>query len=73
VVIVLHDLNLAAEYCKSVILLNQGRIFKQGIPEQVLTYENIESLYKTVVVVKENPLTNKPHIILVSNKKGGLQ
>jgi iron complex transport system ATP-binding protein len=74
IVIVLHDLNLAAEYCKRVILLNQGRIFKQGNPEQVLTYENIESLYKTVVVVKENPLTHKPHIILVSrHNKGGSQ
>jgi len=65
IVIVLHDLNLAGEYCKNIILLDNGEIFKQGSPEQVLTYQNIESLYKTIVVVKDNPVTLKPHVLLV--------
>jgi len=65
IVIVLHDLNLAGEYCKNIILLDNGEIFKQGTPEEVLTYQNIESLYKTVVVVKDNPVTLKPHVLLV--------
>lgn len=69
IVIVLHDLNLAGEYCKKIILLNEGEIFKQGTPAQVLTYQDIETLYKTVVVVKDNPVTSKPHVFLVPGSK----
>jgi iron complex transport system ATP-binding protein len=65
VVIVLHDLNLAGEYCDRIILLDSGKIFKDGLPAEVLTYQNIEAVYKTVVVVKENPITRKPYVFLV--------
>lgn len=66
IVMVLHDLNLAAEFCNRIILLNEGKIFKEGLPEEVLTYQNIETVYKTVVVVNKNPISDKPYIILVS-------
>ncbi|MCK9615046.1 MAG: ABC transporter ATP-binding protein [Candidatus Omnitrophica bacterium] len=69
IVIVLHDLNLASEYCKKIILLDNGKIFKEGTPDYVLTYQNIESLYRTVVVVKDNPVTSKPHILLIPGNK----
>jgi len=69
IVMVLHDLNLAGEYCNRIALLNQGRIFKQGSPAEVLTYQNIEAVYRTVVVVKDNPLSSKPYVILVSGVK----
>lgn len=68
-VMVLHDLNLASEYCHRLILLNEGRIFKEGEPPDVLTYQNIESVYKTVVVVNKNPITSKPYVFLVSRSK----
>ena len=64
IVIVLHDLNLASEYCRRLVLLNNGAIFKQGTPEEVLTYQNIEQVYKTVVVVNKNPISFKPYILL---------
>lgn len=66
VVVVLHDLNLAGEYCDEIVLLDKGRIFKKGPPEDVLTYRNIEAVYKTVVVVNKNPISSKPFITLVS-------
>ncbi|MDD5195134.1 MAG: ABC transporter ATP-binding protein [Candidatus Omnitrophica bacterium] len=65
VAMVLHDLNLASAYCNRIILLNNGEIFKQGSPEEVLTYQNIEAVYKTVVLVNKNPLTSKPNVLLV--------
>ncbi|MBM3246097.1 MAG: ABC transporter ATP-binding protein [Candidatus Omnitrophica bacterium] len=65
IVTVLHDLNLAGEYCNRVILVNEGKIFKQGCPEEVLTYQNIESVYKTAVVVNKNPVSGKPYVVLV--------
>jgi iron complex transport system ATP-binding protein len=65
IVIILHDLNLAAEYCDRIILMDEGRVFKDGTIGEVLTYENIEAVYKTVVVVRENPISKKPHVMLV--------
>lgn len=66
VIAVLHDLNLAGSYCRQLLLLKEGNIFKMGSPQEVLTYANIEEVYNTVVLVKENPVTKKPHIFLVS-------
>jgi len=68
VVIVLHDLNLASEFCKKVVLISEGSIYKEGEPCEILTYENIEEVYKTVVVVKENPLSGKPYIVPISRR-----
>lgn len=70
VIIVLHDLNLAGEYCDKIILMNNGCIYKTGLPVEVLTYQIIEEVYKTVVVVKENPISAKPHVFLVPNETG---
>jgi len=68
IVMVLHDLNLASEYCKKLILLDKGIIFKGGSPSDVLTFENIETVYKTVVLVNKNPLSSKPFITIVSGE-----
>jgi len=68
-VVVLHDLNLAGQYCNRIVLLNEGEVFKEGSPEEVLTYQNIETVYKTTVVVKKNPINGKPYVILVSAEK----
>jgi iron complex transport system ATP-binding protein len=38
---VVHDLNLAARFGDSVLLLNEGRVQANGAPQQVLTKENI--------------------------------
>ena len=69
IVMVLHDLNLASEYCNRIVLLNEGRIFKEGSPSDVLTYQNIEAVYKTVVIVNSNPINSKPYVLLVSREK----
>ncbi|MBP6920816.1 MAG: ABC transporter ATP-binding protein [Candidatus Omnitrophica bacterium] len=65
IVMVQHDLNLAASYCSKIALLDSGSVFKYGTPDEVLTYQNIEAVYKTVVLVGQNPLTKKPNIVLV--------
>ena len=69
IAIVLHDLNLASLYCNRILLLNEGRIFKAGSPEEVLTYQNIEAVYKTVVLVNNNPLNCRPNVVLVPGEK----
>jgi len=64
-IVILHDLNLASEYCDELILLSEGEIKKKGTPGEVLNYRIIEDVYKTTVIVKENPLTRRPHVFLV--------
>ncbi len=68
VLMVIHDLNLASEYCDRLILVNQGRIHTQGTPEEVLTFQHIEDVYQTVVVTQNNPLSGKPAVFLASGK-----
>ncbi len=69
VMMVLHDLNLASEYCHRLILINQGQIHKVGRPEEVLTYQTIEEVYRAVVVVEKNPISSKPYILIVSEEE----
>jgi len=69
VIMVLHDLNLASEYCQRLILINEGRIHKIGQPREVLDFQIIEEVYKTVVVVEKNPISSKPYILIVSEEE----
>ncbi|HQP91364.1 MAG TPA: ABC transporter ATP-binding protein [Candidatus Omnitrophota bacterium] len=66
VVIIIHDLNIASEYCGRLMLIMDGKIYKEGSAKEVLTYQNIETVYRTVVVVKENPISNKPYCMPIS-------
>lgn len=69
VLIILHDLNLAGEYCDRLMLMHAGYIHTVGRPQEVLTYQNIEEVYQTVVVVENNPISLKPYIVLVSEEE----
>lgn len=68
VLMVIHDLNLASEYCDYLVMMQNGGIFTKGKPDHVITYKNIEEVYKTVVITQPNPLSKKPSVFLVSNK-----
>lgn len=68
VLMIIHDLNLAGEYCDHLILMKQGEVFATGTPNDVLTYETIEAVYDTVVVTRTNPISGKPVVFLVSEK-----
>ncbi len=62
IVLVSHDLNLASQYASKLILLNEGRIFAEGRPGEVITEENIQRVYKVRVRVTQdeegNPVVN---------------
>lgn len=68
VLMIIHDLNLASEYCDYLLLMNKGKLWKKGTPFEVLDYKTIEDVYETVVFTQENPLSKKPAVFLVSNK-----
>jgi iron complex transport system ATP-binding protein len=64
-----HDLNLASEYCDRLIFLQDGKIYKMGFPEEVVTRENIEKVYGCKVWVDRNPVSGMPRVSL--SRKGG--
>ncbi len=66
VVTVSHDLNMAAEYSDRLILLKNGRVYKDGSPREVITEADIREVYEANVVVTANAVTGAPHIIPIS-------
>lgn len=69
VMMIIHDLSLAAEYCDFLLMMKNGTTFHQGSPEEVITYEHIENVYNTVVIVKTNPISGKPVVFPVSEQR----
>jgi iron complex transport system ATP-binding protein len=67
VLIALHDLNLAAQYCDRLILLKKGRIFAQGGPQDVITSLNIQQVYGSGSKVYPHPENRLPVVLLTGN------
>lgn len=55
VVVVLHDLNLAAQYADHLVLLKHGKLLSQGGVDEMLTPSNVELLYDFPVQVLRHP------------------
>ncbi len=69
VAIVFHELNLASEFCDRLLLLREGKVFKIGSPQEVLTPETLGEVYRTDVLVEKNPISSRPYVIVVSSKE----
>jgi iron complex transport system ATP-binding protein len=68
VVAVFHDLNLAAEYCDRLVLLDQGTVVAAGTPVDVLTTEMILNVYGAKVFIGRNPVSDGPHVVLAADR-----
>ena len=68
VVMVSHDVNLAAMYGERLLLLRSGEIASLGLPHEVLTFQNLEATYGCKVLVDENPLGKSPRVTPVPQK-----
>ncbi|MAH00158.1 heme ABC transporter ATP-binding protein [Halopseudomonas aestusnigri] len=64
VLVVLHDLNLAAAYADRVLLLHEGRLDALGTPWQVLQADHIERVFGVAVQVQRHPQHDCPLVIL---------
>jgi iron complex transport system ATP-binding protein len=68
VIMVSHDVNLAAMYCDQVLLLKDGEIASIGLPPDVLSLANLEKIYGCKLLVDESPLGGFPRITLVPGR-----
>ena len=61
VVLVLHDLALAARYCDRVVLLEQGKVVVEGAPQDVLNEDYLRDVYRIEAVHAGHQ--DKPYIV----------
>jgi ABC-type cobalamin/Fe3+-siderophores transport system ATPase subunit len=61
-VVVTHDINLAAEFADSILLLQGGRMVAFGPPSTVLTKELMEEVFAIRVVVDQHPVSGAPRV-----------
>ena len=71
IVLVSHDLNLAAEVCDRLLLLESGRAVSVGSPEVVLDEVRLESVYGCRVIVDKHPASRRPTVQIVWPESGG--
>jgi len=67
VVVILHDLNLAARYCDRLILLHESKILVSGTPGDVLTGDNIKKAFHANVLVRRHPVTGFLYLTLLNS------
>ncbi|MHC9085129.1 heme ABC transporter ATP-binding protein [Luteimonas sp. RIT-PG2_3] len=64
IIVVLHDLNLAAAYADRIVMLESGRVVADGAPREVLTEEIISRVYRQSVHIIEHPTRGIPLVVV---------
>jgi iron complex transport system ATP-binding protein len=63
-IVVTHELNLAAEFATSVLLLKAGEIAAHGTPREVLTESHLRDVFNAPLIVDANPASGAPRITI---------
>ncbi|WP_299730222.1 heme ABC transporter ATP-binding protein [uncultured Endozoicomonas sp.] len=63
VMVIMHDLNLAARYSDRIVILKNGKLAAEGAPHQVLTPETIGEVFEIEVSVSEHPAYHCPLVV----------
>ena len=61
VLMITHDLNLAARFADSIVLLSEGRMIASGAPTDVLTQETVEAVFSWPVAMQS--IDGRPQLI----------
>ena len=69
VLMVVHELSLAARFCSRLMLIGNHKVMKDGKPEDVLTEEYLTEAYGVPVRVVENPRTGHVEVYTEPNEK----
>lgn len=60
VIIVIHDINLAAQYCDELFALKQGRLLKHGSPADIMTAPVLHDIYNVSMNIIPHPQSGLP-------------
>ena len=69
VVMVLHDLNLAARYADHLVAMTQGRIHVSGRPEEVLTQETVRQVFGLESRIVIDPTSGRPIMLPIGRHR----
>ncbi|OOC54146.1 MULTISPECIES: ABC transporter ATP-binding protein [Nocardiopsis] len=72
IVMVLHDLNLAARYADHLVALASGRLHAAGTPEQVLTPETVRIVFGLRSEIITDPTSGKPLMLPIGRYHGAV-
>lgn len=62
IIMISHDINIAAKYSDKIILMHEGYIYDVGTPAEVITSDNLKTVYGvTAEIIQDN---DAPHVIL---------
>jgi iron complex transport system ATP-binding protein len=68
VVMVLHDLNLAARYADRLVALREGSVVAQGVPSEVLTEDLLREVFELEAKVITDPVAGTPLVVPIGSR-----
>lgn len=69
IVLVLHDLNLAARYSDQLIAIRQGQVCANGAPNEVVTEDMIHAVFGLQSQVITDPISGSPMVLPIGRHK----
>lgn len=69
-IMTIHDLNLAAQYCDRLLLISSGKVLACDVPEKVLSEPLLKNVFHLDCLVDINPLTDKVRVTYGNIGKG---
>ena len=63
IILVSHNINLAAEYCDEIFFIKNGKLVAQGTADKVITADILKKIYGTNINVITNPISGKPNVV----------
>lgn len=67
---VMHDLNLAALYCRRLVFLKDGKVALDGPTEEIFNDHNLSEIYEADIRVSRHPITGAPQAHFVPGNNG---
>ncbi|QHC71901.1 ATP-binding cassette domain-containing protein [Rathayibacter sp. VKM Ac-2801] len=71
IVIVLHDLNLAARYADHLVAVRDGALYASGTPAEVVTPETVRAVFGMESRVIEDPVSRTPLVLPIGRHHSG--
>lgn len=65
-IVVTHEVNLAADFATSALLLKSGEMIAFGAPKDVMTEELLRGVFETDLMVDSNPASGAPRVTLIT-------
>ncbi len=63
ILVVTHELNIAALHATRVVMIHDGRVYCEGLPREVITQTHLSAVYGAGVTVTPHPRTGRPMVL----------